>query len=298
MARKHTLKLRELRGIRVRFVIILSGMTIVTLMILAYLALRVFIVPDNIVYVDFVSLCFYGTASLVMTVAQIVFLRHLTLGAGKRLAQLAYTDELTGLGNPRHIAKFLAEEFREAQLSGNPLTVVLLDLDDFKQVNDQHGHKAGDLVLQAVGHALKNTVREADFVGRAGGDEFVLILPDTDSQSASVVAHRIVERINDIAITIHSVSGESTALTGLTASMGISSYPVNANAREALVEDADRTMYAAKNTGKANIVISITRPAGPEPRASVRHITKFATQINGLLGQPREQGTPEERGDG
>ena len=125
MAQKHTLELRELLHIRMRFVMLLVGMAVVTLMLLAYLAIRVFVLPEEkIGYMDFASLCFYGFASLVMTLAQIGFLRHLTLGAGPKIQELAYVDELTGLGNRRHIAKFLVEEFREAQLSRNPLTHV------------------------------------------------------------------------------------------------------------------------------------------------------------------------------
>ena len=294
MARKHTLELRELRWIRIRFGVILAGMATVTIMILAYLAIRIFLLTqETIRYLDFFSLCLYGSASIAMTLAQIAFLRHLTLGAGPRIEKLTHTDELTGLGNRRHIARFLTEEIREAQLSKNPLSLMFLDLDDLKLINDTHGHKAGDLILRAVGHALQETVREADFVGRAGGDEFVLILPDTDSQCASVVAHRIAERLGHIAVTV-----DSTVTKGVRASIGISSYPVNANTREALVEDADRTMYAAKASGKGSIVISITRAAGPEPKVSTTHITTFLSQIDQIVDRKQGGASQEQQEDG
>ena len=285
MARKHGLKLRELQRIRTRFAILLGGMAAVTGMILLYLAIRVYISEEEIRYLDFFSLCFYGFASLAMTIAQIALLRHLTIGAGRRIEEITYTDELTGLGNRRHIARFLAEEFREAQLSRNTLSLLFVDLDDFKNVNDEHGHSAGDLILRAAGHSLKETVREADLVGRAGGDEFVVILPDTDSQCASVVAHRIAEGFRDISVTV-----DSTVIAGITASIGISAYPTNANTRKGLVEDADRSMYAAKRSGKDTIVVSIARSAGPEPRASVKHITTFASQIEEVIEREKHGG--------
>ncbi len=300
MARKHTLELRELRRIRMRFVVILLGMAAVTVMILAYLGIRVFVLTEEkIGYMDFASLCFYGSASVAMTFAQIAFLRHLTMGAGPKISELTYTDELTGLGNRRHIAKFLAEEFREAQLSRNPLSLIAMDLDDFKQINDSHGHKAGDLILRAVGHALQETVREVDFVGRMGGDEFILVLPDTDSQCASVVAHRIADRLAAMAPTLQpDGSEEGHTIEGVRASIGISSYPANANSRRALIEDADRTMYVAKNSGKGNIVISIARPAGPEPRTSPKSITQFMAEIGEIVDQPERAAGPQEPQDG
>ena len=298
MAQKHTLELRELLRIRTRFVVLLLGMAAVTLMILAYLGVRVFILShERIEYMDFASLCFYGCASLAMTIAQLAFLRHLTLGAGPKLQKLAYTDELTGLGNRRHIAQFLAEEFREAQLSRNPLSLVAIDLDGFKEINDVHGHKAGDLILRAVGHALQETVRENDFVGRMGGDEFVIILPDTDSQCSSVVAHRLADRLAAIALTIRSDEAEEDrTIEGVRASIGISSYPANANSRRALVEDADRTMYVAKNSGTGNIVISIARPARPEPKAPAAAVTQFMTEISEIVDHAPDK--PGELKDG
>jgi diguanylate cyclase (GGDEF)-like protein len=282
VARRHTLKLRELRRIRLRFVVILAGMAAVTFLILTYLAIRVFIDPNTIRWLDFVSLCFYGLASIVMTLAQIAFLRHLSLRAGRRIETLTYTDDLTGLANRRHVAKFLSEELREAQLARNVLSLLFVDLDGLKLINDAHGHTAGDLVLHAVGHSLKDAVREADFVGRIGGDEFVVILPDTDSQCASVVAHRIAERLAAITLT-----RDREAISGLTASIGISAYPANAQDRRALIEDADRAMYAAKKSGKGSIVISIARPAGPEPAASGRGLDTFAEEIRSLVGRTK-----------
>ncbi len=296
VGQKHALKLRELRRIRVRFVIILAGMAAVTGMILAYLGIRLFVLRETIQYLDFFSLCFYGFASLAMTLAQVAFLRHLTAGAGRRIDELTYTDELTGLGNRRHMAKFLSEELREAQLSRNPLSVILVDLDDFKKINDTHGHKAGDLALRAGARALNRTVRQVDFVGRPGGDEFVLILPDTDSQCASLVAHRIAERLGSISL--NPGSADARMINGFSASIGISSYPANANTREGLVEDADRTMYAAKNSGKGSIVISVARTAGAEPKVSAKHITTFVSSIGSIVDRTKENCSTQEQQHG
>lgn len=282
MARRHVLKLTELRSIRARFAGLLIVMAGVTLLLLSYLGIRVYIRPERIEYLDFFSLCFYGLASLALTIAQVVLFRNLSVGAGRRIDHITHTDDLTGLGNRRHTARFLAEELREAQLSRNPLSVLVMDLDDFKLINDTHGHLAGDLVLRAVGHSLKTTLREADFAGRVGGDEFVVILPDTDSQCASVVAHRIAEQLSIISITLN-----RAVIRGISASIGISAYPANANTRAGLLADADRTMYAAKKSDKGSIAVSIARAAGPEPRASVGQITTFETQIEQMLDRTR-----------
>jgi diguanylate cyclase (GGDEF)-like protein len=285
VARKHTLKLRELRRIRSRFVFLLGGMGVLTLIILVYLGIRVFVdAKTKITPLDFASLCFFAFACLVLTVAQLGFLRQLTVGAGRRIEEMTYTDDLTGLGNRRHIARFLSDEFREAQLSKNPLSLVYMDLDKFKQINDEHGHNAGDLVLRAVSHALKDSIRDTDFAGRAGGDEFVVILPDTDSQCASVVAHRIADRLSNASIKL-----KSAQIEGLTASMGITSYPANANTREGLIEDADRSMYAAKNSGHGQTVVSITRPAGPEPRKQASHVTTLASHISEIVDRKKDR---------
>jgi diguanylate cyclase (GGDEF)-like protein len=290
VARKHALKLRELRQIRVRFVILFIAMAAVTLALLAYLAGRVFFSAETLEYLDFASLCFYGLASLVMTVAQLALLRHLTVRAGRRIEEITYTDELTRLGNRRGIARYLSEEFREAQLSRNPLSLLFIDLDAFKPINDRHSHATGDLVLRAVSHALRESVREADYVGRAGGDEFLILLPDTNSQSASVVAHRIAARLAELAI-----GTDGDRIEGLTASIGISSYPANAVTRPGLIEDADRAMYAAKRSGRGQIVISITRPAGPEPKASAAEITEISHQLAHVVERgDRDAPRPEE----
>ncbi len=254
-------------------------MALVTLLILGHLSVRVFLLTrEKISYLDFAGLCFYAFACITMTVAQIVFLRQLSVGAGRRIEELTYTDELTGLGNRRHIAKFLSDEFNEAQLSRNPLSLLYIDLDDFKKINDQHGHAAGDLTLRAVAHALRNSTRETDFAGRVGGDEFVVILPETDSQCASVVAHRILRNLADVSVTV-----DTKTISRISASIGISSFPTNATTRKELIEDADRAMYAAKKAGKGTIVISIARPVGGESHASVRHITPLIAQMESIV---------------
>jgi diguanylate cyclase (GGDEF)-like protein len=289
---------------RVRFAMILGGMALVTVMILGYLAVRVFVSKETIELLDFFGLCFYGLASFVMTIAQIGFLRHLTLGAGRQLEELTYADELTGLGNRRSVAEFLSEELREAQLSRAPLSLLFIDLDRLKSINDQHGHQTGDLALRAVAHALRQSVRDVDFVGRLGGDEFVVVLPDTDSQCASVVAHRIASALDAISVKVKAQDGRDAAeISELTASIGISSYPINARTRESLVNDADRAMYAAKNSGRGNIVISIAKAAGPERKASVSQITTFATQLEDIVDRPRsarlaKEHAPEAGADG
>jgi diguanylate cyclase (GGDEF)-like protein len=285
--RKQPIRLSELRQIRIRFVVILGSMAVVTVGILGYLGVRVFVSKSAIQYMDFFSLCFYGLASFVMTIAQVAFLHQLTRGTGREIEAMAHTDELTGLGNRRSAARFISEELHEAQLSHHPLSVLFIDLDGLKGINDQYGHQAGDQVIQAVARVLRRSVREVDMVARLGGDEFVVVLPETESSCSNVVARRITGALDAIRIPVGAEEQSTVEISGLTASIGISAYPANALTREALVRDADRSMYAAKNAGRGNIVISKTRAEGPEPKAAAEQITHFADQLDTIAERTR-----------
>jgi diguanylate cyclase (GGDEF)-like protein len=159
------------------------------------------------------------------------------------LAQLrAATDLLTGLPNQRAVQDTLKRMVAQASRTITPLSAVLIDLDHFKQINDIHGHDRGDEALAAVGVALRNAIRESDFVGRYGGEEFLLLLPETDTTGAMHVAEAVRAAISAIR-----VPGIERTLT---ASAGVATLPRDAGDSVTLFRAADRALYAAKHAGR------------------------------------------------
>jgi diguanylate cyclase (GGDEF)-like protein len=148
--------------------------------------------------------------------------------------RLSITDELTGLHNYRFLQQRLDEELSRAERYGKRLSFLMLDIDDFKRVNDVHGHRVGDQVLAEVGRLLKSTVREVDIVARYGGEEFSVILPET------VSLHRFED-------------ADGQPVVHATVSIGLASYPSHANDKESLLRAADDAVYHAKATGKDRV---------------------------------------------
>jgi diguanylate cyclase (GGDEF)-like protein len=157
----------------------------------------------------------------------------------------ASTDGLTALANQRAVKETVKRMVAQTSRALRPLTAIMLDLDHFKQINDTYGHSRGDDVLAAVGAILSGTVRSSDFVGRNGGEEFIVLLPDTNSDTARVVAEKIRAAIADIA-----VSGVDREIT---ASLGIATIPQDAGDGDELVRSADRALYLAKNNGRNRV---------------------------------------------
>jgi diguanylate cyclase (GGDEF)-like protein len=166
----------------------------------------------------------------------------------KRAEALSVTDDLTHLYNSRYLNSVLRRETKRASRSGRPLSLLFLDLDGFKGVNDTHGHLFGSRALVEAAAVIRGSARETDVVARFGGDEFALVLPDTGSEGAFAVGERIRERI-----------AAHTFLTGdnlnihLTASVGVATLPDVAASAEELVQAADKAMYHVKETGKNGI---------------------------------------------
>jgi diguanylate cyclase (GGDEF)-like protein len=171
----------------------------------------------------------------------------------------AATDVLTGLPNRRAVDDTLLRMLAQAGRSFSPLSVVLLDLDHFKQINDCYGHDRGDEVLAAFSTRLKEVMRESDFAGRSGGEEFVLFLPDTDRTGAVRLAERI--RMSMRSLKIPGVERD------ITASFGIACFPDDSVDGSSLMRSADRALYAAKRNGRDRIEASSTgAPAPPTGR--------------------------------
>lgn len=157
----------------------------------------------------------------------------------------AVTDDLTALYNRRACDKRLAEEVDRAQRYGRPFSVLMMDVDHFKAVNDRYGHPGSDLVLKQVAQRLARQLRQVDVAARYGGEEFMVILPETPGESAALVADRIRRAI--AAETVAMPSGDEVSVT---VSIGVASFPDDADTRDGLISAADRALYAAKHTGR------------------------------------------------
>jgi diguanylate cyclase (GGDEF)-like protein/putative nucleotidyltransferase with HDIG domain len=162
------------------------------------------------------------------------------------LAQ-ASRDGLTGLSNHRTFQTRLQEEIARAERGGHELTVMMVDLDDFKAVNNTYGHQTGDATLEGVAGVVADAVRLSDVPARYGGDEFAVILPET----GIVMGLEIAERVSAAIAGLRLVHGDVTIR--IRASIGVASYPLHATEREALVRAADQAAYAAKHTGKGRV---------------------------------------------
>ncbi len=155
--------------------------------------------------------------------------------------ELMYTDDLTGLYNHRYMQLSLSREIRRSQRYGLRFSLLFLDLDRFKEINDSYGHLAGSAALQEVGHLLAGCVRDVDTLFRFGGDEFAAILVETDDRTARIVAERIRQVIET-----HTFLHEQGTPSHLTVTSGFSTFPTDATEKKELLDLADRAMYAGK----------------------------------------------------
>jgi diguanylate cyclase (GGDEF)-like protein len=159
--------------------------------------------------------------------------------------RLSQTDDLTKLHNARYLRQFLLNEIRRARRYGTSVAALFLDLDDFKRINDVHGHLVGSHVLMEMAGVILSSIRDTDAVARYGGDEFVIVLPDTGTELAGSVAERIREKISH-----HEFNGGRRLKLKLAASFGVAAFPEHASSPQQLIASADSAMYEAKAAQK------------------------------------------------
>ena len=168
----------------------------------------------------------------------------------RQTIELAVTDGLTGLNNRRYLDNHLKVLFNRAAARGRPLSLCITDIDRFKSVNDTYGHDAGDEVLREFAARIRSTVRGADLACRYGGEEFVVVMPDTDAVAAAAIA----ERLRGIVESFPFHLKEAGKMLSITASLGIACNTSGAETPEQLLKQADRALYEAKNSGRNRVV--------------------------------------------
>ena len=221
---------------------------------LGVLALAAVLAPATMVIQDYrTGRPHVLVAGLVCTGLFMLVLGRMT-GLVRAQRNAAITDGLTGLRSRRYFEQHLRSETARAARSGAGFSMLLLDIDDFKRVNDTYGHNGGDRVLVAVAHRLAQLTRPGDLVARYGGEEFAVLMPGTDAAQARVVAERVRRGIGGAPVAV----GE-TRLHQVTVSVGVAASPATGDDPEGLVQAADRALYAAKNAGRNRVAAAPVR---------------------------------------
>jgi diguanylate cyclase (GGDEF)-like protein len=183
----------------------------------------------------------------------------------QRAEALSVTDDLTQLYNSRYLSQVLRRETKRATRSSRPVSLLFIDLDGFKSVNDTHGHLAGSAALVEAAAVIRINARETDIVARFGGDEFALVLPDTGSDGAEMVGARIREKI-----AVHQFLRKRGLDIRLTVSVGVATLPDVASSAEQLIHAADEAMYWVKDHGKNGVHVAGTDGDAPRNATSAR----------------------------
>jgi two-component system cell cycle response regulator len=171
--------------------------------------------------------------------------------ANEGLIRFAFTDFLTGLKTRGYFEQQLEAEIKRSERKKQKLALLMIDIDFFKQLNDQYGHHVGDQILRDVSSLLMKDMREVDTVARYGGEEFVIILPETNSEGALFVAQRLRRVVEQAKF----FAGSPESVERLTISTGISVFGDDAELKRTLIENSDAALYAAKKSGRNKVVL-------------------------------------------
>jgi diguanylate cyclase (GGDEF)-like protein len=199
----------------------------------------------------------------------------------KTLHRSAVTDPLTGLYNRRLFNETFEKELNRARRYAHPLSLVILDLHRFKEVNDQYGHPRGDEVLHAAATTLRKALRTSDFAFRIGGDEFALLLPQTDSAQASALSRRI-------GVVFAEILRPLELMISVTMDHGVSTYPQDGEGRELLIRIADERLYTAKQGDHQKTDAELRTAVPPAPEAS----SSVASKVSEPLSEPIDVPAP------
>jgi diguanylate cyclase (GGDEF)-like protein len=192
-----------------------------------------------------------GSHMLLQTLADYAAIAIENARAVRRIQELSITDDCTGLYNARHLFTVIAEELHRSARFGYEFTLLFLDLDHFKKINDQYGHIVGSKLLAEVGECLRESLRLVDAAFRYGGDEFAILLPQTSHDAGLRVARRIARLFHE-----RRWLRDEASRVELFASIGVATYPADGTTPQALVQRADDMMYTVKQAGRDNIAVS------------------------------------------
>jgi diguanylate cyclase (GGDEF)-like protein len=222
---------------------------------------------------EIVTLCLGGLTATALVFQPIMVLliyppllllhRHVLI---KQLEVAVATDEKTGLYNNASWHHLANRELDRAKRTSAPLAIFMIDIDHFKKINDTYGHLAGDVVLKAVAATISHTVRDYDSVGRFGGEEFVVLLPEIDTRDVEVVAERVRHAVTQLAVPAAD-DDSITTIKDLSVSIGTATYPVVGTALDRLVHAADTALLRAKRTGRNRVAHADTTPTETAPLA-------------------------------
>lgn len=221
--------------------------------VLGYISYISFVIPQHVVSDLIVAVVFLLGALFVLLVCSLTLN---TVQDIKRLDVLQaenITDELTGIYNRRHLERCLELEIAGAQKLKTPLSILMLDLDHYKDINDKYGHQAGDQMLRCIGNLLQKVTRRMDIVARYGGDEIVVILPNTDHEVASAIADRIRWAVEEKSPGLQSQFCRTKNIQ-CTVSIGVATLPECRMDGNQLLQMADTALYQAKESGRNCVV--------------------------------------------
>ncbi|MCM0082409.1 GGDEF domain-containing protein [Geomonas sp. Red32] len=179
-----------------------------------------------------------------------------------RLVEMSRLDPMTRLLNRSHLEQTLSEEMSRAQRYGTPLSVLMIDIDFFKSINDTYGHVCGDQVIKAIANLLKDTVRRIDVVGRYGGEEFCCVLPETASDNAVLLAERLRGMVEE---KVHTFGAHTLKVT---ISVGVAELSPGRDTLERLVNAADDALYRSKHQGRNRVTCAALEESAPHPASA------------------------------
>ncbi len=251
---KLVVELKELDEIYQRFKLVFILSNVLTMLLAAYVISQM-LFPEKLTdpwmkKLQTVGLCTIMGGAILLCGVQWLCLRQTTMTSRRKIEQMTFVDALTNVYNYRYLDRRIEEEIRIARRFGTMLSLVYMDMDSFKRVNDECGHKAGNFVLSELGAILRVSARTTDLVGRMGGDEFLLLLPNTNRDEAQIVSERIRARIE-----AHVFDCDGRKVDYIRASMGVATYPYDTQDKENLITAADRAMYRAKQAGGNRVCI-------------------------------------------